>query len=330
MDPRIAARFHDGILEVVLSRYGLERDAICRLGSYSNLIYAFERPAGAYILRLGHSLERNVDLIRGEVDWINYLAAGGVGVARAIPSLAGNLVEPVDDGQGGHFLATAFCRAPGGPFQGDLLDERFCRTYGRLLGRMHALATTYVVSNPAWKRPEWDAPENLLGESLLPAGETTARERYRRLLVHLRALPRDRAGYGMIHQDAHGGNFFIDESGQITLFDFDTCVYGHFIYDLAMVLFYAASASDDPTAFTARFMPALLRGYREEYQFDPCWLPELPYFLKLREIDLLAQFLHDYPDGNFPDDSFCAWFMAGRRERIAEDVPYIEFPWERL
>ena len=44
----------------------------------------------------------------------------------------------------------------------------------------------------------------------------------------------------MIHQDAHLGNLFVDDNYTLTLFDFDDCVYGHFIYDIAMVLFYSA------------------------------------------------------------------------------------------
>ena len=33
-------------------------------------------------------------------------------------------------------------------------------------------------------------------------------------------------------------NFFVDEAGQITLFDFDDCAHNWFINDVAIVLFY--------------------------------------------------------------------------------------------
>jgi Ser/Thr protein kinase RdoA (MazF antagonist) len=122
----------------------------------------------------------------------------------------------------------------------------------------------------------------------------------------------------------------VDTDGTLTLCDFDDCVYGHFIYDLAMVLFYAASMEKDPTAFTAHFMPLFLRGYREEYRLDPSWLAELPHFLKLREIDLFAVIQHDFPNGEYVEYPWCASFMRDRRERIAEEVPFIEFEWESL
>jgi Ser/Thr protein kinase RdoA (MazF antagonist) len=330
MDPAIAARFHGSILAAALPLYDIAPDAIHLLDGFESFLYEFDRPDGAYILRLGHSLRRSADLIRGEVDWINYLAAGGATVAQAILSAGGNLVEPLADGQGGHFLATAFRRAPGGPLRRAQWGQPLFLNYGRLLGRMHALSQSYTLPDPAWKRPEWDDPANKGAAELLSPRETAVWEQYRRLREHLAALPRDRAGYGMIHQDAHTGNLFVDDNLTLTLFDFDDCVYGHFIYDLAMVLFYAASMAQDPVAFTAGFMPPFLRGYREENHLAPAWLPELAHFLKLREIDLFAHIHHDFADGDNPDHSWCAHFMRGRRERIAEGVPVIDYDWASL
>ena len=79
-----------------------------------------------------------------------------------------------------------------------------------------------------------------------------------------------------MHQDAHGGNFFVDEAGNITLFDFDDCVYGHFIYDIAMVLFYAVMSDFEQR--TPEFCVPFFRGYRSENHLDPIWLSEIPHF----------------------------------------------------
>ena len=38
------------------------------------------------IFFVSHSFRRSESLVLGEVDWINYLAEGGVSVAKAIPS----------------------------------------------------------------------------------------------------------------------------------------------------------------------------------------------------------------------------------------------------
>jgi amicoumacin kinase len=262
------------------------------------------------------------------VDWINYLAAAGVSVAKAVLSKNGNLVELVEDGQGDEFLCTAFVRAPGAEVKQSQLNEKFFTAYGRLIGRMHALAKPYQPSNPAWKRYAWDDPINNTVEKHIPAGEHRSLEKYRQVFAHLRSLPCRPEEFGMIHQDAHPGNFFVDEETTITLFDFDDCVYGHFIYDIAMVVFYAATQEKDPQGFTSRFMPVFLSGYRQENRLDPLWLKEIPHFLKLREIDLFAAILFSF--GETPSDPWCARYMQGRREKIRNDVPFLEFDWESL
>lgn len=330
MDPQIASRFNDQHLQAACRFYGIQPDQIELLDGFESFIYKFHRADGDFILRIGHSGRRSPDLIRGEVDWINYLAAGGASVARAILSAPGNLVETVEDGYGEKFLCTAFVHAPGKSVHRELVNERFIRNYGRLLGRMHALAKTYQVSNPAWKRYSWDAPANNTADRQLQAKESLALEKYRQVMQHLLGLPRDPEGYGMIHQDAHPGNFFVDDEDKLTLFDFDDCVYGHFIYDIAMVLFYTATNEPDPVAHTAHFMPLFLSGYREENQLDPAWLAELPYFMKLREIDLFAVIQFSFADGDNPDNPWCARYMQGRRARIENEVPFIAYDWSSL
>jgi len=123
---------------------------------------------------------------------------------------------------------------------------------------------------------------------------------------------------------------FVDEAGNITLFDFDDCVYGWFIYDIAMALFYAApfDSSESPN-FAREFMPHFMRGYRRENQLDNAWLQELPYFLKLREIELYA-IIHRSFDVSHLDDPWVESYMKGRKERIENDVPFIDLDFESL
>ena len=330
MDPQIASRFNDNMLQAARQCYGIREDQIEALDGFESFIYKFRRADGEFILRIGHSGRRSPELIHGEVDWINYLAAGGASVARAILSENGNLVEAVDDGYGEQFLCTAFVHAAGGEVRDDQMNERLFLNYGRLIGRMHTLSKAYRVSNPAWRRYDWDSSTNNTAERHMPAKEVVALEKYRSVFERLRRLPRNSNGYGMIHQDAHPANFFVDDEYNLTLFDFDDCVHGHFIYDIAMVLFYTSNGEADPAAFTARFMPPFLAGYREENRLDPVWLPQLPHFMKLREIDLFAAIHFSYEDGDNPDHPWCARYMKDRRKRIENDVPFVEYDWDSL
>jgi amicoumacin kinase len=331
MEKEIRNRYSDVILTAVQQRYAIHPEQIRLLDGFESFMYEFTQDGRDYILRVSHSIRRTPELIYGEVDWINYLAAHGAGVAQAVSSKQGNLVELIEDGHGGHFLATAFVKAKGGsPRQMNQWDERLFEEYGRLLGHLHHLTKSYQPADPAWKRFDWDDPSMLFVEQWLPAGEEKILERYRTIVTHLRDLPQDRESYGLIHQDAHSGNFFVDEAYQITLFDFDDCVYGHFVYDLAMVLFYAVTNRDDADEFGLHFWRHFWPGYQQENYLDPAWLREIPYFLKLREFDLYAALHRSYDDVNNIPHAWPAKFMHGRKQRLENDTPYLMLDFDSL
>lgn len=319
MEKEIRDRYNDEILGEAMRRYGIAEGDIKLLDGFESFMYEYARNGQESILRVGHSRRRTPDLIRGEVDWINYLAAGGAGVARAVQSQGGALVEEIPDARDGRFLATSFVKAQGGPVweMGGWTDEAIDQ-YGRLLGRIHALSKDYAVADAAWRRPTWVEDQGMIMSLLEP----DIAEKYREVMSHLQALPQDGESYGMIHQDAHGGNFFIDANGRITLFDFDDCVYGHFAYDLAMVLFYAVTNRDDAAEFAPGFWRRFMRGYAAENNLDPAWQREIPHFMKLREIDLYALVLRDYD--SLEGDAWAEAYLDGRKERIVNGIPYLE------
>ena len=332
MDRQIILRFNDEILQTAMQRYGIAKHQIKPLDAFESFIYEFEQAGDGYILRINHSFRKSEALILGEVDWINHLARGGVSVARAVPAQSGKLVEAIDDGQGGQFLVTAFVKAQGQkPWEAEWTPVRY-ENYGRLVGMMHALAVDYQPADPAWVRPQWNAESLNFIESYLPASETIAHQRYKTLLEHIDTLPKDKVTYGLIHQDAHQNNFFMDENGKLTLFDFDECAYSWFINDIAIVLFYISMDAEElgfPTAaaFTQEFMAHFLRGYRQAFTLDGRWLKEIPTFLKLRELELYAVVHRDF-DIAAIDDPWIANFMHGRKARIEQDLPFIDFDFE--
>jgi Ser/Thr protein kinase RdoA (MazF antagonist) len=330
MDPKIAKRFNDRILHRALDRFSIDQDQVRLLDGFESFIYEYSRPEGEFILRIGHSLRRTKGLILGEVDWINYLAAGGAGVAKAVPSTAGGLVEFIDDGQGESFMATAFEKAVGGPPTSDLWNQNLFNSWGRLLGRIHSLTKDYQPSNPAWRREAWDSPGNMLVETWLPPTEKLILGKFHNLMDHFAVLPKDGDSYGLIHQDAHAGNFYVDGDYNITLFDFDDCVYSWFIYDIAMVLFYGLMGNETDYSHIEHFTSHFLHGYSQENTLDPKWLAEIPHFLKLREIDLYAQIVFSYGGADNVDDPWCMQYIYGRKELIQSGVPYIDYDWSSL
>lgn len=328
MDQLIKERYNDAILQEAMRRYGIAQDQIHALDAFESFIYEFERASRGYILRISHSLRRSEALILGEVDWINYLAAGGVSVAKAILSDSGKLVEAIEDQRGGAFLATAFVKAQGeAPWE--LWSPRLLESYGEMIGRIHTLSKTYQPTQDAWKRPDWDDDLFAFVEHYLPDSESIAKQKYRDACHHVNSLAKDRDSYGLTHQDAHGNNFFVDEAGQITLFDFDECAYNWFVNEIAIVLFYIVQDAEDWRAFTEEFLSCFLRGYVRACPLDSRWLKEIPHFLKIREIELYAVMYRDF-DLQDIDDEWCARFMHDRKNRIEHDVPLIDFDFASL
>ena len=328
MDQLIKERYNDTILQEAMRRYGITTDQIHPLDAFESFIYEFERDSHAYILRISHSFRRSESLVLGEVDWINYLAEGGVSVAKAIPSESGKLVEVIEDQWGGAFLVTAFVKARGqAPW--DLWTPKLYKSYGEMIGQIHTLSKSYQPNQAAWKRPDWNNDLFEFVERYLPESESIAKKKYRDICSHVNTLAKDRESYGLTHQDAHGNNLFVDERGQITLFDFDECAYNWFINDIAVVLFYIVQDAEDWLVFTEEFLSHFLRGYVQACTLDFTWLKEIPNLLKIREIELYAVMHRDF-DMNNIDDEWCALFMHNRKSRIENDLPYIDFDFESL
>lgn len=329
MEDRIKKRFNKSILEKALDCYLILPEQAQPLDGFESFIFEFERDEGPGILRISHSIRRSMELIRGELDWVNYLFNGGASVACPIPSKSGEWVEIIDDGAGGSFLAAAFERAEGESHRGKGWPPELLLNYGRLIGQLHRMSRDYKPQQVSWKRPQWDDPVMLEIDQYLPEEDQQVMRIYVELRDYLRDLPRDIASYGLIHQDAHQGNFFVTESGKITLFDFDDCVYSWFVNDIALVLFYAAMGQEDQAAFITEFLTGFLPGYFREHQLDPIWFKEIPNFLKLREIDLYAVIHRSFDVENL-DDPWCIRYMDGRKKRIEGNIPYLDFDFDQF
>lgn len=322
MEPKIRESYNDAILHEAKRRFGIGQKDMQLLDGFESFLYEYSQGAERRILRISHSLHRDAAAIRGEVDWLSYLAGHGVSVAYALPSLSGEKVEVLGDGPE-YFCATSYIFAPGRPPCREDWENGLTVDLGHLLGRMNVLAKTYQPGDQRATRPH--LIDDVYGfERFLPPGEEVAAEKFRSVVESLRTLPVDRDSYGLVHQDAHGGNFFL-ENGRITLFDFDDILYAWYAYDVAMAFFYLLPhdcTGPENLAFARTTFAQLMEGYSRENVLGDRWLKEIPRFLKLREIDLYIA-IHRSLDLN-DLDPWCASYMKNRREKILNDVPYVD------
>lgn len=326
----ISNRFHEGVLQQAAARYGLNSDELKSVGGFESSVYEFTRDGRSYIVKITHTIRRSVHYIRGELEWINYLADQGVTVARAVPSSLGRDVEVLEEADGSAFLVICYEKAPGhrageGEWNGPLFEA-----LGRLMGQMHTLAQNYTVSDPAYKRQEWYQEEQLQVAKYVPEGQPLVIERAQSLIARLRELPRDRSVYGLVHADLHSGNFFVDEAGRITAFNFDDIEYNWFMNDIAITLFYARfpkrSMYPEEPAFIAYFLKHFMEGYSRYHPLDPDWFRHVPDFLMLRHILLYTIFFQSNERSKVTE---AQWAEQAKRRKIIEDQkPIVDFDFD--
>ena len=84
----------------------------------------------------------------------------------------------------------------------------------------------------------------------------------------------------------------------------------------------------DREQFGAHFLERLLEGYLTEKRLSPSRMRQFPAFLKLLEIGVYAMICRDFdPVGA---GKWAGKFMPGRRERIEQEIPYVELDFEGI
>ncbi len=127
-------------------RYGIKPEDLKFVGRFENFVYEYRKNSLEYVLRFGHSSHQSTDQIEAEIDWITYLNDNKVPVCTPVKSDNGNLVEVIDIDGNSYFNAVAFEKASGGHLDSQNPDKwpsEVIFQWGKIIGRMHALAKEY-------------------------------------------------------------------------------------------------------------------------------------------------------------------------------------------
>jgi Ser/Thr protein kinase RdoA (MazF antagonist) len=326
------------VLDQAPRLFGVSKNALTLVAGYegcANLVYEYERDGQRFILRISFQPDRTAEQIQAELHWVNYLAEHGVRVSRPVPSQNGNWIETVQvRGMPLHmvsFVKGKGMRVPdnGYRYREDAPIEEYFQNWGRVLGRMHALAKDYSPVHEQVGRPDWFEihRSRLMIERHVPERLAAVRARIRSLLDKVRSLPKDGDCYGLIHGDFNDGNFTVDYSnGDITVFDFDDCCYFWFAYELAAaweggigrVMF---RGLERRKAFMDHYMEQVMEGYNRENALSAEWMARLPLFVKLIQVE---EFLHFVRYIDEPDQEMQARLKYLMR-CIEDDIPYMGF-----
>lgn len=245
-----------------------------------------------YVLRISALGDRAEEDYLAETEFIRYLARGGAPVADVIPSVQGKWVERVEQ-DGAVAFVSLFAYAKGMLLcdngyryrEGAPLEEYFYNT-GKALGAIHRLSKGF---RPVHRRPSYFDKYNMqyIGR-LIPEDYAALRQAIARRLDAFRLLPQDESCFGLVHFDFSDGNYHIDmETGRLTVFDFDNCMYCWYLFDLANLWTHGEGWCRDARdaaarmAYMKRYFDTILAGYRSETEVSEALLARLPLFIDM-------------------------------------------------
>ncbi|RAL20625.1 hypothetical protein DL240_16470 [Lujinxingia litoralis] len=283
------------IRQHIAQHLNVAADTIAFIRGFENIVFRQSFVAGAprepaaRILRLTEPSHRSRGQLQAEAAWVLDLAERGVPVARPLPWHEDDLIEElVVDGT--RYWAMAFELAPGKAVDSrdaEVWNAALFETWGETLALLHLSARDYQVPAGQPRRPRWDEDDLMGPERYLAPADEAVIEACHAIFHALSALPADDADFGLVHNDFHIGNFFVDR-GRITLFDFDDACYHWFANDIATALYSPCWWSQEGDVaeqrdFARSFTGRLLRGYRRHRELPGAWLEALPLLLRYRD-----------------------------------------------
>lgn len=330
------------ILRQAANRFGVAVDKVTKVHDSMKIdkgktfieksLYEYKRGRKSFVLRLTVPEYADFELIKGEVDWINYLADNGVHVPRVIPSQSGKLVEliEVDDSS---LAAVAFEKVEGRRIDFDNANEwnrELFEGYGETMGKIHTLTKRYKPEDKSLTRMEWHEQKWFDIDAHLPRSESLARRKCHDLIKMTHTLPKDRSSYGLIHGDAHPWNLLVHK-GNLIFTDFDFCEYNWFVSDIAVALFYALMApieGMEKISFARCFMENFIMGYKKENSIDDYWMKQVPTFLRLR---MVSKYMLHYQEwkSNLMSETRKSAFLEWKH-KIENDIPYIDIDFSEF
>ncbi|WP_058300621.1 phosphotransferase enzyme family protein [Gorillibacterium timonense] len=327
MDAHIKDLFTGEMADEGAARFGVHPKELSFIGGFQNFIYSYAREGSQYILRFTPSTLRSLEALKGELEWIRYLAQNGLSVSEPVSSSQGIDVESIQE-ETITFYVTSFKYASGRKigYPECLGNPRLYEQCGRLTGRLHELAKPY---KPSHRRHSWERNEYLLrARDYLPHEDEPVLFALEALKKHLASLSISSDNFGLIHGDINVGNFTMDDAGKLTLFDFDECQYSWYVEDIAIQLYYVLYVFGEDSKPERKvqydlFMEHFQRGYEENARRLPDkWKEQLPLFLRLREIIVLVGMNRSW-DLRQPDD-WTRDFLRDSRMRITNGLSLID------
>ena len=322
MEKIIKESMNDQVLESAYKLFDIDKELVYYIGGFENLVYGFKKDNSEYILRFVHSSHRTFELVEAEIEFIDFLDSNNASVSTIVLSSNNNIVEKIESNNT-YFSVSVFTKAPGGMIKREQITEDFIYSFGKEIGKLHALTKKY---KPMYLRHQW-YDENYIGigKRNLKKEELVIIDKMEEIIKKLKQADKSIDSYGLIHADLHFGNIFVTEDS-MTFFDWDDSSYQPFINDFAVITFdmvaYTKLTDLERAKKANEFLVPLFKGYEEENSLKKEWFNYFHLFMKYREAVMYIM-LHAAGEKIYNSD-FGKRYLTKRLERIMNDVPFLD------
>ena len=248
-----------------------------------------------YVLRISELNDRSMEDYLAETEYIRFLKENGASVADVIPSVNGALVEKIEEAyvclfeyaKGMLMCDNGYRYREGAPI------EEYFYNVGKTIGRIHKLSKEY---EPKYKRMSYFDKYNMQYiDQLIPDTYGELKKVIAKRIEEFRKLPVNDDVFGMVHFDYCDGNYHVNmSSGDITVFDFDNCIFCWYMFDLAHTWTHGigwCQFEPDPkkrVAFMEHYFDTVLEGYRSETDVSEDMLSKLQLFIDMTLIESIV------------------------------------------
>lgn len=283
-----------------------------------------------YVLRISRLEDRTEEDYLAEAEFLHFLAANEAPAVDVIASVNGRLIETVEE-EGNRYYLAVFGYAKGVLLSdngyryrnGEPLEEYFYNT-GKALGAIHRLSKIY---EPKHKRADYaDKYNKEYIDKLIPDEYAELKEAIYKRFEEFSSLPKDRESYGLVHFDFSDGNYHIDmRTGDITVFDFDNCIYCWYMFDLANLWIHGEGwcrNEKNPVKrmnYMQHYFETILEGYRSETKIDAELLNRLPLFI---DMVLIENIVDEFECAAREDEELDYEDIENAAECLIQGIPY--------
>lgn len=291
----------------------------------------FRCPKG--ILRVSTLDDRTLEDYLAETEFIHYLATNGAPVADVRGSVNGNFVEQIEADSGKVYVslfdyAKGMLLADNGyKYRNSAPLSEYYYNTGKALGKIHRLSKLY---SPEHKRSDYFEKYNMdYIDSLIGNKYSKLKNAISELLDTLHKLPKDSEIYGLVHFDFSDGNYHVDmETGDITVFDFDNCMYCWYLYDLANLWTHGwgwcrfESNTERRKEIMADYFHSIINGYHSETDISEEFLQKLPLFINMV---LIENIVDAFECGKRENAEIAYEDIEDAAECLINKIPYAGF-----